>query len=77
VLGIATGSYGYVEVEFEIHAAEPGLDVAAWDHLVEDSLEKPDGELQVAGCMGRRTGSGLPMGCACWNRRGSASSLGR
>ncbi|MHB1559715.1 MAG: hypothetical protein ACYC61_19885 [Isosphaeraceae bacterium] len=41
-----------VPVEVEIHDADPGFDLAAWDHIAEASLHLPTGRLQVHECTG-------------------------
>jgi hypothetical protein len=41
-----------VSVTVEIMDAEPSLDIAGWDHVVECSLEIPSGRLAVDRCVG-------------------------
>ena len=41
-----------VPVEVEIHDADPGFELAAWDHIAEASLHLPTGTLQVHECTG-------------------------
>src|SRR5262245_10732614 len=49
VLGIGTGSYGFVRVTVEVHDAEPPLDLAGWDHVTEAGLDVDSGALRVTG----------------------------
>ena len=51
VVGVGTGSYGYVRVFSEIHDVAPPLDLAIWDHVTKASLEVKSGTLRVIGCL--------------------------
>ena len=51
MLGIGTGTYGFVTVRAEEHRAEPPLDLAAWDHVTECSLELKTEFLLIMGCL--------------------------
>ena len=52
-IGIATGTYGNVRVVIEVHTTEPSMDLAAWDHITEASLNIESGVLRVIGCLDR------------------------
>jgi hypothetical protein len=39
-----------VPVTVQIHESEPSLDLAAWDHVAECSLDVPSGRIVIAGC---------------------------
>lgn len=41
-----------VSVQLRLHNAEPDVDLAAWDHVVDCSLDLPTGRLQVHECTG-------------------------
>jgi hypothetical protein len=41
-----------VPVELEVHADDPGFEIAAWDHVAECALDLPTGQLQVDECTG-------------------------
>ena len=41
-----------VNVEVEVLEADPGFDLALWDHIAEASLHLPTGQLQVHECTG-------------------------
>jgi hypothetical protein len=41
-----------VQAEVEIHETEPALDLGAWDHVAEASLQLPTGQLEVHECTG-------------------------
>ena len=41
-----------VPVEVEVHDADPGFDLDAWDHIAEASLHLPTGTLEVHECTG-------------------------
>jgi hypothetical protein len=39
-----------VPVVLEIHSVEPPLDLNAWDHVTQCSIEVPSGRIVIAGC---------------------------
>ena len=50
IVGIATGSYGDVQVEIEVYESEPGSESGSWDHIVEADIDLSSGNLLVCGC---------------------------
>lgn len=49
ILVIHTARNMTVPVIVEVHAGEPPLDLAAWDHVTEGSLEAPSSRLMLGG----------------------------
>lgn len=51
VIGIGTGSYGFVDVTTEIHDQVPAVRIDDWDHVAEADIDVTGGQLVVKGCM--------------------------
>ena len=41
-----------VPVTIEIHESDPGFSISAWDHIVESSIDIPNGVIEVHECTG-------------------------
>jgi hypothetical protein len=52
VVVIQTERNTTVPVAVEVHDADPGVDLAEWNHVAEASLHLPTGQLQVHECTG-------------------------
>jgi hypothetical protein len=53
LLGIGTGTYGFVKIRVEQHESEPLLDLDQWDHVTECDLEVRTNLLLINGCLER------------------------
>ena len=51
LIAVGTECDRVVPVEIHISASEPLLDVEAWDHIVECTIDVPSGHLVVCGCV--------------------------
>lgn len=51
ILGIGTGSYGFVPVRVEKHTKPPLLNLSEWDHVTECSLQIRSRFLLTMGCL--------------------------
>jgi hypothetical protein len=51
IVGIGTGTFGFVQVRVEQHIAEPELNLSAWDHVTECNLEVRSDLMLVMGCI--------------------------
>ena len=51
ILGIGTGSYGFVTVRVEQHDEAPLLELEKWDHVTECSLQIRSRFIFVMGCL--------------------------
>ena len=49
-IGVGTMQADEVEVVVEVHATEPPVRLADWDHVVECGIDLPTGRAVVAGC---------------------------
>ncbi|MEX2212725.1 MAG: hypothetical protein WD768_01270 [Phycisphaeraceae bacterium] len=51
LIGVGTGTYGFVKVRVEEHQTIPPLDILQWDHVTECGLEVASGFLTMMGCL--------------------------
>ena len=51
VLGIRTGSYGFVRLLTEAHDSPPEYLSGTWDHIIEAGLVITQGKLKLVGCL--------------------------
>jgi hypothetical protein len=51
ILGIGTGSYGFVKVRVEVHTSRLEVNLPAWDHVTEAGLELRSPMMLVYGCL--------------------------
>jgi hypothetical protein len=51
ILGMGTGSYGFVTVNVEGYESEPPVDITLWDHVTEAGLTVASGLIFVEGCL--------------------------
>jgi hypothetical protein len=51
ILGVGTGTYGFVDVRVELHTSEPPVDLSSWDHVTECGLELRTQFFLIMGCL--------------------------
>jgi hypothetical protein len=51
IVGVGTGSFGFVKVKLEVHNSKPPLRLSQWDHVTEAGLKVRSKIVLVFGCL--------------------------
>ena len=75
LVAVGTVGYTFLPVRIELWAREPSLDLEAWDHIVDASVETRSGRLALASVEGPVEGAELAVGPGWYRFRSSAGEL--